>query len=241
MTEEKKNLTISGSGSAPGGCYEDVKINGSGKIQGDIICKSIDINGSGRLSGDAKASSIVISGSGVIERNAIAESLMVNGSCRIDGNVSGERIQVNGRGKFNRDVHGEQVRVSGILTVGGELEAEDVVAEGPLTVGGLCSAEHIEITLSGITSRIKEIGCSTLSVRRRFPSNFIGQIFTGLTRKKLIVESIEGDEIFLEDTEAKVVRGNRVTIGAGCSIGKVTYKTDYKKDEKAIVQSAIKE
>ncbi|MCO7175171.1 polymer-forming cytoskeletal protein [Sporolactobacillus kofuensis] len=238
--EQKKNLTISGSGSAPGGSYEDVKINGSGKIHGDIICHSIAINGSGRLSGDAKATNIMISGSAVLEKNLISEAFTVNGACKVEGNVTGERIHISGRARILGAVHGEQIRISGILTVEGDLEGEDLIAEGPLTVGGLCSADRIEITLAGMISRIKEIGCGTLTVHRRFAPNFFGQLLPSFARKKLVVDSIEGDEIFLEDTEAKVVRGNRVTIGAGCTIGQVTYKTDYQKDDKAVVQSVIK-
>jgi cytoskeletal protein CcmA (bactofilin family) len=241
MIEEKKNLSISGSGTAPGGCYEDVRINGSGKIHGDLICNSIDINGSGRIGGDAKASRVMISGSGVIEKHLIAESMTINGTCRAEGNVSGEHIQINGWAKVLGSVHGETVRVAGILSVGGDLEGEEIVSEGPLTVGGLCSAERIDITLSGRTSRIKEIGCGTLTVHRRFASAFFGQIFNAFSSKKLLVDSIEGDEIYLEYTEAKIVRGNHVTIGPGCSIGRVAYKMDYKKDEKAVVQSAVKE
>ncbi|MET1248459.1 polymer-forming cytoskeletal protein [Sporolactobacillus sp. STCC-11] len=224
MIEEKKNLSISGSGTAPGGCYEDVRINGSGKIHGDLICSSIDINGSGRIGGDVKAARVMISGSGVIEKQLIAESLTINGTCRAEGNVSGERIQINGRAKVLGSVHGDNVRVAGILSVGGDLEGEEIVSEGPLTVGGLCSAERIDITLSGHTSRIKEIGCGTLMVHRRFTHFFFDQLLSAFGCKKLFVDSIEGDEIYLEYTEAKVVRGNHVTIGPGCSIGRVTYK-----------------
>lgn len=241
MAEKKKNLSISGSGSAPGGCYEDVKISGSGKIQGDLICNSININGSGRITGDAKASNVVISGSAVVEKRLIAESIIVNGSCKAEEDVSGERIQINGRGKVLGSIHGENVRVSGILSVDGDLEAEEVIAEGPVKIGGLCSAERIDIALSGMASHIKEIGCGTLNVHSRFTSALFGQLLNAFSKRKLIADTIEGDDIVLEDTEAKVVRGNRVSIGAGCSIGRVYYKSDYKKDDKAAVQSAVKE
>ncbi|MCL1631428.1 polymer-forming cytoskeletal protein [Sporolactobacillus sp. CPB3-1] len=240
MTEEKRSLTISGSGRAPGGCYEDVKISGSGKIIGDIMCGSISINGSGRISGDVKGSTIAVSGSAVFEKRVIAESINVNGTCRAEGNVSGERIQVNGRMHTAASIRGESVRVSGTLKVEGDLESEEIVAEGPLNVGGLCSAEHIDMTLAGFASRIGEIGCGTLTVHRRLSSELFGKLFK-VFGKKLIVDTIEGDDLYLEDTEAKVIRGNRVRIGPGCSIGRVAYKNEYAKDEKAEVQSAVKE
>ncbi|MCO7127154.1 polymer-forming cytoskeletal protein [Sporolactobacillus shoreicorticis] len=241
MAEEKKNLSILGSGSASGGCYEDVKISGSGKIQGDLICNSVTINGSGLIGGDVKAADVVISGSAVIEKRFIAESITVNGSCKAKGDVSGERIQISGRAKVLGAIHSERCTVSGILSVDGDLEAEEFVAEGPVKIGGLCSAERIDMTLSGMASHIKEIGCGILTVRRRFVPALLEPLLTAFGRKKLIADTIEGDHIALEDTEAKVVRGNHVSIGAGCSIGRVYYKSEYKKDDKATVRSAVKE
>ena len=43
----------------------------------------------------------------------------------------------------------------------------------------------------------------------------------------LNAEIIEGDEIYLENTKAKVVRGNRVTIGPGCDIDFVEYQNHF--------------
>lgn len=241
MEREKKNLTLSGSGSAPGGVYEDVRINGSGKIEGNIVCDHIDINGSSRVLGDVKASSVTISGSAVVEKKLIAESVVVNGSFKVEGDFTGEQIEVNGHTKILGTLHSERLRINGILTVAGALEAEELTSEGQLTVGGLCSAERIDITLSGLTSRVKEVGCGTLTVHRRLSSSLFGSLLSVLKMGKLIVDTIEGDDLYLEDTEAQIVRGNRVRIGPGCTIGKVMYQSDYEKDEKATVQSAVKE
>ncbi|WKB34651.1 hypothetical protein QS257_11765 [Terrilactibacillus sp. S3-3] len=45
---------------------------------------------------------------------------------------------------------------------------------------------------------------------------------------------------FLEDTTAKVVRGNRVVIGPGCKIESVEYQSDYSKADDAEV-NAVKQ
>ena len=48
MSEDTRgDLRIDGSGSASGGAYNTVRINGSGKVTGDITCVEIIINGSG--------------------------------------------------------------------------------------------------------------------------------------------------------------------------------------------------
>jgi hypothetical protein len=53
--------------------------------------------------------------------------------------------------------------------------------------------------------------------------------------KELTVRIIEGDDIYLENTHAKVVRGNNIEIGPGCEIKLVEYKYSFKKDEMAEV------
>ena len=49
-------------------------------------------------------------------------------------------------------------------------------------------------------------------------------------------ESVEGDDIYLEYTTAKVVRGNTVRLGAGCKIDLVEYKTSLEKASDCIVK-----
>ena len=51
----------------------------------------------------------------------------------------------------------------------------------------------------------------------------------------LCAETIEGDEIYLEYTKAKVIRGNNVTIGEGCEIELVEYKSLFEKSDKSVV------
>lgn len=47
---------------------------------------------------------------------------------------------------------------------------------------------------------------------------------------KLIADVIEGDRVYLENTEAAVVRGKEVIIGPGCSIGTIEYENKYECD-----------
>ena len=52
---------------------------------------------------------------------------------------------------------------------------------------------------------------------------------------ELVTDLIEGDDIYLENTHAKVARGNNITLGPGCEIGIVEYKNDFKQDKAAEV------
>jgi cytoskeletal protein CcmA (bactofilin family) len=62
----------------------------------------------------------------------------------------------------------------------------------------------------------------------------------GILHPILEAEIIEGDEIMLENTTAKIVRGNNVMLGAGCDIGTVEYKSNYVKNGDARVGTETK-
>ncbi|EJD68183.1 YhbF [Bacillus sp. 916] len=81
-------------------------------------------------------------------------------------------------------------------------------------------------------SRVKEIGGTSITVRRK----------PGFLKRKagtLSAELIEGDAIYLEYTEADIVRGKHVEIGPGCKIEKIEYQTSCKSHEKSTVQEHI--
>jgi len=58
--------------------------------------------------------------------------------------------------------------------------------------------------------------------------------------KRLNVELIEGDDIFLEATDAQIVRGSRVKVGNGCRIDTVEYSESLEVSPRATVQNRIK-
>ena len=54
-------------------------------------------------------------------------------------------------------------------------------------------------------------------------------------KNELTADVIEGDNVYLENTTARVVRGNNITIGQGCKIEMVEYKEDFKTEGKSEV------
>ncbi|WP_216828547.1 hypothetical protein [Alkalihalobacterium elongatum] len=75
------------------------------------------------------------------------------------------------------------------------------------------------------TSRINEFGGETIKVGSKSINVYKGP-------HRLEANIIEGDNIFLEHTTAKVVRGKNVVIGAHCQIDLVEYSTSFKKLER---------
>ncbi len=220
--QSKSDLRINGLGSSSGGTFNYVQINGKGEISGDLNCSELQINGLGSVDGNVKATSVRIAG-----------------KSDIGGDLTGERIVIDGLVEIRGKVSAEHLENRGALRISGDCGAESFKSTGGFTIGGLLNSEKIEIEVyASCTAR--EIGGESVDVRRGRGfgiKDFIDSILPGLTWKKgLSVETIEGDNIFIEDTTAKVVRGSDVRVGTGCSVESVEYKNTFVAAPDAIVK-----
>lgn len=218
--ETRRDLIISGVGTAAGGVYNKVKIEGTSKVNGDIDCIDFILNGTTNMKGNVKAKLVNIQGSAVISENVQSDQIKIYGKSSIKGSVAAEEVNIQGE-----------------AAIDGNCEAESFRCEGVLTVGGLLNAGNIEIKVYG-NCRAKEIGGEIVRVKKGHGN--IGNIFKIMFApfgSKLSAETVEGDEIYLESTKARVVRGNNVTIGPGCEIELVEYKNGFQQDKEAKVRN----
>jgi cytoskeletal protein CcmA (bactofilin family) len=220
------DLKIDGSGSAPGGTYDMVRINGSGKINGNVFCRTFRINGSGTVVGDLETDDGKINGTGTIEGSVRAKMFKMIGSSHIRGGITGENLKVTGSATFGQTVDVQHIKLEGVAKINADVKAETFHSDGSFELQGLLNADEITIALYHAKSKAGEIGCGKINVHLATSGfNILKSIFTlGLYNPVLDVETIEGDDITLEYTSAKVVRGTNVTIGRGCEIGLVEYK-----------------
>lgn len=224
MTSNRRNdLRINGLGNSPGGSYNFVQINGKGDINGDLECDELQINGLGCVHGNVKAGAT---------RTA--------GKSEIDGNLEGQEIVTDGMTEIGGAINAENVENRGMLKVTKDCGSEAFVSQGGFTIGGLLNAGRIDIELY-VASKAREIGGEEICIKSGDALGFrklLGSIFpTWESNRRLTVDTIEGDSIYLENTIAKVVRGTDVKIGSGCEIGLVEYKNTFHKD----VNAAVKE
>lgn len=184
------------------------------------------------MQGNHRRTNIIIHGKGT-SVGTITDNVTIHGEGDIEGDLDCRKLTVHGRGNMHGSVKADQVRVHGTCDINGQISANEMVIKGHLTVHGDCSAEvfrsdgafqidgllnagRIEIRQYG-PSNVKEIGGEVIIVRRER-----GFFFNRL--KRLVTDTIEGDDIQLEYTKARIVRGNRVTVGRGCEIELIEYK-----------------
>jgi Protein of unknown function, DUF583. len=223
----KADLIIGGYGSAAGGEFGAVKINGYGKISGDVKCGDMRINGAGEMAG-VDCDTLHINGSGDLTGALKARELKVTGTGAFSGAAHCESATVTGAANFKAGLEAQLLKVTGSLDVKGDCSAERFISSGVFNIDGLLSADHIEVFLDWNRSRAKEIGGADISVK---PGPRGMGVLRALFSHSPVLEAdtIEGNEISLELTKARVVRGNNVSLGDGCDIGLVEYKGTLRK------------
>lgn len=231
----KGELIINGSGSSSGGVYQSVKINGTGNISGDVACQVFRINGSGTITGNLETEDGKINGSGNVEGSIKTQEFKINGTGQIKGSISGDDLTISGSASIGENLDVQNVKIEGSAS---DCNAERFHFNGSFDINGLLNADDINIRLFHSKSRVKEIGGGKINVAIGSTTGFkiLKTIFTlGIYNSVLETETIEGDEIVLENTIAKVVRGTNVTVGRGCDIGLVEYKGIFQKNGDAKV------
>ncbi|WAH37361.1 polymer-forming cytoskeletal protein [Alicyclobacillus dauci] len=251
------DLDLSGVGSASGGVYEDVRVEGVGKVHGDIQCNRCDVQGVSEIAGSVRANSVVIRGKAKVMGDVTADRVRVEGMTHVSGTCNGQqKVDVRGKVSIGRDIVGDVIVIDGMNRVEGDcrgtnvnirgrtriaggLFAEDVLLEGAATIGGSCESETFRcdgsFSIEGLlnsgrvlirlerNSTVTEIGGGEIRVERGRGSGFLSR------NRRLKVDVIEGDDIYLEHTTAKIVRGNHVTLGPAAEVDRVEYRSQFRK------------
>lgn len=205
--ENNRKLIITGIGKSNGGDVHLAKIEGMGKIEGDVNCTEFQVDGTGDLQGSLKAMKAAINGIVTVHGSLHANKFNLEGKLKVEGNMISENIRMNG-----------------MVTVKGNCESETFEANGRMQMEML-NAGQIKLSLQG-ASRIEEIGGEDIQIREQSSKGFGKwlQSALGPFSNKLNAGVIEGDQIYLENTTADMVRGGKVKIGPGCTIANVEYK-----------------
>ncbi len=234
--EKQGDLIINGFGTSNGGRFQQAVISGKGTVNGQLDCSYFKCNGTGTVNGDIKSEKTKISGNGKIIGDITSKDFVIEGRALVSGNAVITKMVVKGRGSVGGNIKGEELKVQGSLFVGGDCEVETFKAEGHFVVDGLLSAENIEIHTSG-SCKAGEIGGQTIRVRQK--KNLLLELIKVVYPVKLETDLIEGDHIEIENTKARIVRGNHIIIGENCEIDLVEYKESFQIENNGIVKKNI--
>ena len=235
-SEGKGSVSISGAGKAGGGVYEKVSISGAGKITGDVEAETISISGSGEVEGSATAASFGASGAVKVREDVKAGKFRSSGAASVRGNVSAETVHASGAIHVGGSVKARQVQIAGGARFGADVEAEEFRSSGAFEIQGLLNADKVEIVLRD-KSWAREIGGELITVVSGRPAARPWRRGRDQPRSLLHVETIEGDDVYPEATDAKVVRGRTVAVGPGCKVQNVEYSQSLRIDPDARVDN----
>jgi hypothetical protein len=240
---EEKNindLKINTMMNLPGGTFKNVKINGHLNLSNDLTCNDILVNGILKVEGKTKAVKGKVNGSADFNNNIEFDSLVVMGKSISKGDSKIKNLKIEGQMKISKNLTADEVNVFGILNVNGNCNSEYFKTKGAFTVNGMLNADTINIEIYG-KSTANEIGGEKITVikgKKNYFDKIIKSLFSSFNifDSRLIANVIEGDEIHLEFTKAKIVRGDRVKIGPGCEIESVEFKNKFELSEKSTVK-----
>lgn len=237
-------MKIIGDSSASGGRYNDAKLVGNGLVNGDLDCVNFKCVGDSKLSGNLKAATAKIVGSICIEGSTNVADMRITGNMDSTGDLRAETLVLRGGLSAKSGLKAGSASLKGYTSVKKNCEAETFWSDGQLTIGGLLNAETVDIRTRG-RCRVSEIGGEAITVRKGVGSavgDIIRSLFVsaGLENGKLVADSIEGGDIRLSHTKAKVVRGTAVIIESGCEIDLVEYKHSLRVNRGASVKEEKK-
>jgi len=241
MEQTKGNLRIDGMFTSEGGEYEKIVINGQGTVTSNVQADCIKVNGIGNFQGNVNSGTIIISGMATIKEGVVADELKVSGMATIEGDVETDKLKIEGKTTIQGNVESDEVKIEGKATIHGDCETETFKMEGQIKIKGQLNAESIHIN-SVLKSEIHEITGSSIQIVR--DTNPITSVVTKaldmVFTNNLAVNTIEGDQIELDYVNARVVRGENVTIGEHCEIDLIEYSGALKQHPRAKIKEARK-
>jgi cytoskeletal protein CcmA (bactofilin family) len=211
---------------------EEFRTTGSATVEGEVQADVFKSSGSQRIGGKLTASYVKTSGSLEVSSDVEADKFVSEGSFEIGGLLTADEISIRLGGDCEaREIGGERIEVrqkSGVRRLRPEDLEEKLERK---TKGKRWKFEElgieIDIDLERLTRELGKLGAALGN---------LGLNITGFGGYgTLEAETIEGDEIYLESTRAKTVRGKRVTIGPDCEIETVEYEELLEVDESSQV------
>lgn len=184
---------IEGIGSIIGGEYDTVKIEGVGKIKGDVKCEELLVEGLYKGRGRVQATRFSCEGMGRIHKDMKARTVNIQGMVKLKG----------------AKLEAETILCEGMLTCTEEVSADEIVIEGICSIAKMYG-DKIKISadaIRGNTRLPKGLGV--------FARSYIGR---RVSQDHCIVDMIECSELEADYLEAKVIKAHSIKLGPECKV-----------------------
>ena len=189
------NERIEGIGTIYGGEYNDIIVDGMGKLKGSVTAGKVSVSGTfksvGRLS---------------------VQELQVDGFARAYKTITTKRLIIQGTLKLRRaDVNADVIHGEGLLTSTGAISAEEINIRGYCTVKRMMGDRiSIHNDFNSINKLVKKL--------KLFTYLYLGR---SIQSEHSLVDQIECTELCASCIKAKVVRAGHVKLGCDCIIDKL--------------------
>ncbi|MFO7992067.1 MAG: SHOCT domain-containing protein [Thermoplasmata archaeon] len=217
--KKTKKVTLTGASKIEGCNCEYFKSAGASKIEGNMKADEARIHGATKVTGDAKIGLLDSSGSIKVNGKTNADQMNLSGASKFMNIVDAKKIDSSGATKFMEDVKSDEFISSGSMKAEKNIDAKTFTAAGAFVIQGTLKANEIMLKPGGKCEIGKIHGGDVLV------ETGSGGFFSFGKSGSLKVDEVKGDDIYLENTRAKLVEGDNVKIGPGCKIEKVRAKS----------------
>lgn len=233
---------------------DEIQIYGSADFNEPVTCSRLRLYGAAAFEKSVTFEELTIRGSGEFNENVTVNHIKNSGALEVNGFLIAREVKsygvMQGEGKFKV----ENLLSAGVLETKGEIEGEKIIIKGAIHNANLINGEDVLIELND-QCKCHSIGASKLVVtrakRKKRKSLFMmsknsekslinEEQMVEVLNKVLIAEEIEGDDLELNSTKAKVVRGETIKIGALSKIGMVEYSMSLEIDESAEILQQVR-
>ena len=214
------NLEINGIGQSGGGAFNEVRVEGVGRLSGLVKCREFSIEGIGFAKEIECLENVSVEG--VLNAKSLkANKVHVSGSCRVKEDMKVSLLSVEGYLSTTQTVKVDQARIEGKVKFKDGVQAETL---------NLTFVDH---------STFDVIGATHLLIKRSLHSQFgYKSRHLSLRKKNCIFEGqlLEGEHIEVEYCHVKQIYGDVIKIGPGCIIEEIEYKEQLEIDPTSVVK-----
>jgi cytoskeletal protein CcmA (bactofilin family) len=214
-------------------------VDGTAKVGGGVRGDVVTVDGTAKFRSDVTADRVEVDGTAKIVGDASGSEFVADGTLKVDGNLDGHDVECDGTAKVSGSVVAADARFDGSAKVGGLTDVTDLVVDGSgkfgdvnadaLTASGSLragdvAARRFELTLED-ESRADSVRATEVVVRAGESGPSLGKKLLGRGDAVFAVDTVEGETVNLDATDAETVVGDRVTLGPDASVD-VVYSDD---------------